>query len=89
MSSIVTKPRATDSLDIADALVCAKTRPMGLRDRAHMVFAGLRQVFGIPDYERYLAHMTAHHPDEPVLTRRDFFARSIDRKYSRSGPRCC
>jgi len=33
--------------------------------------------------------MTAHHPDEPVLTRRDFFARSIDRKYSRSGPRCC
>ena len=23
------------------------------------------------------------------LTRRDFFARSIDRKYSRSGPRCC
>ena len=89
MSSIVTKQRATDSLDIADALVCAKTRPMGLRDRAHMVFAGLRQVFGIPDYDRYLAHMTAHHPDEPVLTRRDFFARSIDRKYSRSGPRCC
>ena len=89
MSSIVTKPRATDSLDIADALVCAKTRPMGLRDRAHMVFAGLRQVFGIPDYERYLAHMAAHHSDEPVLTRRDFFARSIDRKYSRSGPRCC
>ena len=89
MSSIVTKQRATDSLDIADALVCAKTRPMGLRNRAHMVFAGLRQVFGIPDYERYLAHMAAHHSDEPVLTRRDFFARSIDRKYSRSGPRCC
>ena len=89
MSSIVTKQRATDSLDIADALVCAKTRPMGLRDRAHMVFAGLRQVFGIPDYERYLAHMAAHHSDEHVLTRRDFFARSIDRKYSRSGPRCC
>ena len=89
MSSIAAKQRATDSLDIADALVCAKTRPMGLRDRAHMVFAGLRQVFGIPDYERYLAHMAAHHSDEPVLTRRDFFARSIDRKYSRSGPRCC
>ena len=89
MSPIVTKPRATDSLDIADAPVCAKMRPMGLRDRAHTVFAGLRQVFGIPDYERYLAHSAAHHPDEPVLTRRDFFARSIDRKYSRSGPRCC
>lgn len=89
MSPIVTKPRATDSLDIADAPVCAKTRPMGLRDRTQTILAGLRQVFGIPDYDRYLAHMTAHHPDEPVLTRRDFFARSIDRKYSRSGPRCC
>jgi uncharacterized short protein YbdD (DUF466 family) len=50
---------------------------------------GLRQVFGIPDYDRYLAHMAAHHAGEPVLTRRDFFARTIDRKYSRSGPRCC
>ena len=49
----------------------------------------IRRVIGAPDYERYLAHMAAHHSDEPVLTRRDFFARSIDRKYSRSGPRCC
>lgn len=89
MSAVVTKRRARDSLDITDAPVCARTRPMGFRDRAHAVFAGLRQVFGIPDYERYLAHMAAHHSDDPVLTRRDFFARSIDRKYSRSGPRCC
>ena len=47
------------------------------------------QVFGIPDYERYAAHMAAHHPGDPPLTRREFFAWSIDRKYNRSGPRCC
>ena len=47
------------------------------------------QVFGIPDFERYLIHMAAHHPGEPVLSRREFFARSIDRKYCRNGPRCC
>ena len=46
-------------------------------------------MFGIPDYERYLAHMAAHHPGEPLLSRRDFFAQAIDRKYGKSGPRCC
>jgi len=48
-----------------------------------------RQVVGIPDYERYLEHMAAHHPGDPVLTRREFFACAIDRKYGKSGPRCC
>ena len=48
-----------------------------------------RQVFGIPDYERYLAHCAGHHPGEPVLSQREFFARAIDRKYCKSGPRCC
>ncbi len=48
-----------------------------------------RQVFGIPDYERYLAHCAAHHPGAPVLSKRDFFAQAIDRKYCKSGPRCC
>jgi uncharacterized short protein YbdD (DUF466 family) len=47
------------------------------------------QVFGIPDYEGYAAHMAAHHPGEPVLSRRVFFAQAIERKYGRSGPRCC
>ena len=48
-----------------------------------------RQVVGIPDYERYLEHMAAHHPGDAVLTRREFFACAIDRKYGKSGPRCC
>ena len=60
-----------------------------LRDRLRAVRQACRQVFGIPDYERYLAHMAAHHAGEPVLSRREFFARSIDRKYGKSGPRCC
>ncbi|HEX5865012.1 MAG TPA: YbdD/YjiX family protein [Casimicrobiaceae bacterium] len=60
-----------------------------LRDRARAVRQACRQIFGIPDYERYLAHMAAQHPDLPVLSRREFFANSIDRKYGKSGPRCC
>ncbi|MDQ2962519.1 MAG: YbdD/YjiX family protein [Pseudomonadota bacterium] len=60
-----------------------------LRERMRAVRQACRQIFGIPDYERYLAHMAAQHPDLPVLSRREFFARSIDRKYGKSGPRCC
>jgi len=48
-----------------------------------------RQMFGIPDYERYLAHAAEHHPGAAVLSRRDFCAQAIERKYGKSGPRCC
>ncbi|HEY5863324.1 MAG TPA: YbdD/YjiX family protein [Casimicrobiaceae bacterium] len=47
------------------------------------------QVFGIPDYARYLDHMGAHHPGAPVLCERAFHAQAIDRKYSKRGARCC
>jgi uncharacterized short protein YbdD (DUF466 family) len=47
------------------------------------------QIFGIPDYERYLAHVAARHPGEAPLSRREFSARAIERKYSRAGPKCC
>jgi len=60
-----------------------------LRARARIVRQGWLQVFGIPDYERYLAHRAIHHSGELVLSRREFFAQAIDRKYCRSGPRCC
>ena len=48
-----------------------------------------RQMFGIPDYERYLAHGAARHPGAPVLSRREFYAQAIERKYGKNGPRCC
>jgi uncharacterized short protein YbdD (DUF466 family) len=47
------------------------------------------QMFGIPDYERYIGHMASRHPCDPVLSRGEFFIRSIDRKYCGNGPRCC
>ena len=48
-----------------------------------------RQMFGIPDFDRYLAHMHARHPDAPVLSEREFHAMAIDRRYGASRPRCC
>jgi uncharacterized short protein YbdD (DUF466 family) len=64
-------------------------RAASLLDRIRAVSQICRQTFGIPDYERYLAHAAALHPDAPVLSRRDFCAQAIERKYGRSGPRCC
>ena len=60
-----------------------------VRVQARAIRTGWLQIFGIPDYDRYLEHRAAHHPDLPVLSRREFFAQAIDRKYCGSGPRCC
>ena len=49
----------------------------------------LRQLFGIPDFERYVAHMHARHPGEPLLSEREFHAMAIDRRYGAARPRCC
>jgi uncharacterized short protein YbdD (DUF466 family) len=38
-----------------------------------------RQVFGMPDYERYLEHAAQLHPGAPVLSRR----------YGQGVGRCC
>ena len=85
------KTRGKDAAAAPAAATAAGTHAPDarLRDRLRIVRQACRQVFGIPDYERYLAHMAAHHGGEPVLSRREFFARSIDAKYGKSGPRCC
>ena len=62
----------------------------GLGPRWRGLCSACRQVFGMPDYERYLTHAAARHPGAPVLTRGDFFAQAIERKYgSGGGVRCC
>ena len=72
--------------DLSDARAARRLR---LLERARALRKAYLQVFGIPDYERYLAHAAEHHPGAPVLSRRDFCAQAIERKYGKSGPRCC
>jgi uncharacterized short protein YbdD (DUF466 family) len=60
-----------------------------LRARLRAVCGACRQVFGIPDYERYLAHAAARHPEAPVLTRDEYCRRAIERRYGNGGMRCC
>jgi uncharacterized short protein YbdD (DUF466 family) len=74
---------------VVDATEARRARRARLLERARALRKAYLQVFGIPDYEGYLAHMAAKHPGDTVLSQREFFAFAIDRKYSKNGPRCC
>jgi uncharacterized short protein YbdD (DUF466 family) len=59
------------------------------RERLERVACVIRRVIGVPDYDRYVAHLLAHHPDERPMAREEFIReRQVDR-YSRPGSRCC
>jgi uncharacterized short protein YbdD (DUF466 family) len=60
-----------------------------LRGRLPGLRRAYRQIVGIPDYEAYLVHLAEHHPGERALSRKEFCAQAIDRRYGKSGPRCC
>lgn len=76
-------------LEVNDSTSGAPAQGGVFRDRARSLCSACRQVFGMPDYERYLAHSAQRHPGAPVLTRSDFFVQAIERKYGRGGARCC
>ncbi len=62
---------------------------MPLRARLQLLRQACRQMFGIPDFDRYCAHMQAKHPGAPLLSEREFHAMAIDRRYGAARPRCC
>lgn len=55
----------------------------------HRLGRSLAIVAGAPDYERYLAHMRMHHPDEVPLSAAELLARRHRARLERPGGRCC
>jgi uncharacterized short protein YbdD (DUF466 family) len=49
----------------------------------------IRQIIGVPDYERYVAHLRAAHPGCEPVGREAFMAERLEARYSRPGSRCC
>jgi uncharacterized short protein YbdD (DUF466 family) len=49
----------------------------------------LRTVIGVPDYDRYVRHMRARHPECVLLTPSEFARERLEARYSRPGSRCC
>jgi uncharacterized short protein YbdD (DUF466 family) len=49
----------------------------------------LREVSGESAYDRYVEHARAEHPDQEVLSRRDFERQRMDDRDARPQSRCC
>lgn len=67
-----------------------------LRERwseaARCLCQGARLMVGVPDYDAYLAHMRATHPDKPAMTYAEFFRERQSARYGAGrtgGFRCC
>lgn len=56
-----------------------------IRTAAYVV----QRVIGVPDYERYAAHMRAHHPGVEPMSREEFMRQRLVDRYSKPGARCC
>jgi uncharacterized short protein YbdD (DUF466 family) len=52
------------------------------------IAAVTRRIIGVPDYERYVAHIRAAHPGEVPMTEREFFRERLEGR-ARPGSRCC
>lgn len=61
----------------------------GFRETLLRAAAVLRRVVGVPDYERYVAHVRECHPGTEPMTHRQFEESRLHDKYSRPGQRCC
>ena len=48
-----------------------------------------RRMIGVPDYEAYVAHLRAHHPERAVPDYAEFFAERQRARYRAGGGRCC
>ena len=49
----------------------------------------VRRVIGAPDYEHYLVHMRARHPELTPLSRDRFIATQLQARFEKPGARCC
>ncbi|ALS66120.1 YbdD/YjiX family protein [Pandoraea apista] len=50
----------------------------------------MRLMVGLPDYETYVAHMRATHPDQEAMSYEAFFRERQEARYGgKSGGRCC
>lgn len=44
---------------------------------------------GVPDYDVYVAHLRAHHPERRIPTYAEFFRDRQTARYKGTGERCC
>ena len=48
-----------------------------------------RLMCGVPDYDRYVAHMRRRHPDQQPMGYLEFFRSRQEARYGNGRARCC
>lgn len=51
--------------------------------------AATRRMVGIPDYDAYVAHLKARHPERAIPTADAFFIERQEARYRAGAGRCC
>lgn len=49
----------------------------------------LGEIVGEREYEKYVAHLKAHHPDRDIPSEREYFRQRYAEKSANPGARCC
>ena len=60
-----------------------------LVERFRLAAVILRRIIGAPDYDGYVAHMHARHPEQALMTADEFARECMNARYNRPGSRCC
>ena len=60
-----------------------------LRTTLERAAEAVRRIIGVPDYERYVAHVRECHAGVAPMTREEFEKARLEDKYNRPGQRCC
>lgn len=59
------------------------------REAGRYLGQAMRLMVGVPDYETYVAHMRATHPDREVMSYEAFFRERQTARYGSGAGKCC
>ncbi|MBX6353570.1 MAG: YbdD/YjiX family protein [Thermoflavifilum sp.] len=63
---------------------------MAFREWMRRASTEIKTIFGMPNYERYLEHHRKVHPDQPVMSEREYYLHCLKERYeSGKVSRCC
>ena len=60
-----------------------------LRQAGRYLGQAMRLMVGLPDYDNYVSHMQATHPDRHVMTYEEFFRERQEARYGSKVGGCC
>ena len=63
--------------------------PSEARDLLKRVATTFKRVVGMPNYDAYIAHLRAKHPECAIPNEREYYELYLQGKYNGVGNRCC